>query len=361
MKNKCAAVAMLAVFAVLTSSVVVMMADDSDADTDYSKYWRSVLVRQGAFAEKQLYDSFASSLADSSGLPLADPTQSGDTYVYEVSTDVTWAVSDYATDDELTTYWTAAAKEAMLYTKLDNPYAFWTWNTSADLPAIAVSNDSSKVKITITMAAEYSSGLSAKVQAAKDAVAALTISGDSDADKMKAVNVAVLGYAYTDDFTTYPYAASVYGICVDGTKMLYVDAYAALYKALADNAGLTSIQVQGTLNEGSTRTAWQWNYVLIDGIFYAVDSAYNSKNNASEAWVGVGIYSQYNGQTFGVIHSAPLATEESLMVSYNGYSWPQDNSLLALITANFSWILIGVICVTLALVLVHMARKGDQR
>ena len=360
MNNKRAAVTIIAVFAVMMSSAAVMLSDGSDADTDYSKYWRSVLVKQGAFAEKQIYDSFAGSLADSNGLPLADPVQSGDTYIYEFTTTVGWNVSIYATDDELTAYWAAAVKEAMLYTKLDNPYAFWTWNTSADLPAIAVSNNGGMVKVTITMASEYATGLSVKVQAAKDAVAAVTVSGDSVADKMKSINSTATGYGFTDDFKAHPYAASIYGICVDDDKKLYTDAYAALYKAVCDKESIANIQVKGTLNVDSTRSAWEWNYVLIDGIFYAVDSAYNAKYNAAEAWVAVGVYSQYNGQTFGVIHSAPLASEENMMVSYYGYSWPVDNSLLAVITANFSWILVGAICVTLALVLVHMARKGDQ-
>ncbi len=361
MKNKCAAVAVLAVFAFVMSSAAVMLADDSDADTDYSNYWRSVLVKQGAFTEMQIYDLFASTLADSNGLPLADPVASGDTYIYEIATGLTWDVSGgVATYDEMTVYWSSIVKQAMLYTKLDNPYAFWTWNTSADLPAFTVSNDGG-LKITITMASEYATGLSAKVQAAKDAVAAITVSGDSVADKMKNINATVTGYKFTDDFKTYPYAASIYGICVDGDKLLYTDAYAALYKAVCDTAEIPNIQVKGTLNVDSARTAWEWNYVLIDGIFYAVDSAYNAKYNAAEAWVGVGVYSQYNSQTFGVIHSAPLASEENLMVSYYGYSWPEDNSILALITANFSWILVGLICVVLALVLVHMARKGDQQ
>ena len=354
MKNKCAAVAILAVFAVMVSSAAVMLTDDSDADMDYSKYWRSQL----GFAERHLYDAFAT-LADSNGLPVADPVLSGEVYVYTVTSDVTWAI-EYATSDECTEYWNEAAKKALLYSKLDNPYAFWAWNTSATLPVIAASDDGGKVKMTITMPSEFATGLGTKVQAAKDAVAAITVSGDTVADKMKAINKTVTGYAYTDDFKASPYAATPYGICVEGDKKLYVDAYSMLYKAICDAAGLTCIQVSGTLNVDNVRNAWMWNYVLIDGQFYAVDSAYNAKYSAQEAWMGAGVYSQYNGLTFAVIHSAALSVETNQMISYYGYSWPADTSLLAVITANFSWILVGVICVTLALVLVHMAREGDQ-
>ncbi|MBO5600264.1 MAG: hypothetical protein J5897_04400, partial [Candidatus Methanomethylophilus sp.] len=67
------------------------------------------------------------------------------------------------------------------------------------------------------------------------------------------------------------------------------------------------------------------------------------------------------------VHKAfPQSTVNGLVYEFkvetlnnNGYSWPADNSLIAKITEYAPWILVGIICIVMAVALVYMAKRGD--
>ncbi len=358
MKNRSAVVTVLVAFAMVLPAMS-FLASGSDVDTDdISTYQRDNL---GNLRQMVIYDAILG-LADSSGLPVDDDaTGSAGDYYYEVPVSgITWSIDGVTDDAILEKAWISDAEKALLATKLDNPYAFWAWTSSKYLPVITVTAHSAS-SVTFKIAVEdcYAVGIKQMVTDAKAKVAEITVSGSNDAEKTKAINGIVTEYGYSEDFTKDPYARTVYALVPeDGSHKLSSEGAAALFKALCDKESVKCLQVSGKLIDDTKKYDWQWNYVSIDNTWFAYDSGYNTKYSDSEAWLAAGVYSKAGDKTFGVIHTA-IMPSGNLILSYYGYGWPSSTDLWEQISEYLPWVLIGIICVILAIVLVIMARKGE--
>ena len=353
-----------AVITVLVALAMVLpamsfVASDADADTDdVATYNRDHLDN---LRQKMIYDAFFDLLMDSSGLPVNDEAlgSPGEHY-YEVPVDgFSWVIDGVSDETLILEILKEDAEAALLATRLDNPYAVWMWTSATYMPEITVTRLLDSIMVKVAVEDIFATGLIQMVTDAKAKVAEITVSGSNDAEKSKNVNSAVVKYGYTDDFTKDPYARTVYSLVpADGSHKLSSEGASALFKALCDSASVKCIQVGGKLIDGTKKLDWQWNYVSIDNSWFAYDSGYNAKYSNSEAWVAAGVYSTADGKTFGVIHSA-LMPSGNLMLSYYGYSWPTSEDIWETVTEYMPWVLIGVICIVLSVVLVMMARKGE--
>lgn len=340
MKTRFAAIAVMAVFVVLVSSSAVAFAFESDAaDVDYSKYYYSQLDEN----QKAIYDAYFVQIT-------GNPEGSAGSYQYNVTIGDKIVVNEYN------------ALRAWEACRLDNPYAFWTWTSVGVVPSDIIDADGQK--ITIKTEDAYSDA-SDKATQAKNAIDAIDIGDGNESKRVEKINSILKGKSYKYDKNG---SANVSGILGEDTHTLSAEGFAAVFKALCDRdvngTKVGCMQIYGTLKQGSTNTPYAWNAVSIDGQIYAVDAATNNSKQA-DAWLCVGLYTTYGGNSFGKEHAA-FAFNSSTGLKYDfdsellcndGYEWPKDNSLSALILANASWICIGAICVVLAIALVMMARK----
>ena len=111
-------------------------------------------------------------------------------------------------------------------------------------------------------------------------------------------------------------------------------------------------------------------FAALAGILLAAcsSSVIPPEQDGTELWLAAGVYTSGNGDAFSKVHRAfvnnatqgfdySAFTAESL--NNNGYAWPQSTDIWAQITEYLPWVLVGIICVILAIALVMMARKGD--
>ena len=358
MKNRSAVVTVLVAFAMVLPAMS-FIASDADADTDdVATYNRDHLDN---LRQKMIYDAFFDLLMDSSGLPVNDEALgSPGEYYYEVQVDgFSWVIDGVSDETLILEILKEDAEAALLATRLDNPYAVWMWTSATYMPEISVTRSGDSIMVKVAVEDIFATGLIQMVTDAKAKVAEITVSGSNDAEKSKNVNSAVVKYGYTDDFTKDPYARTVYALVPeDGSHKLSSEGAASLFKALCDKESVKCLQVSGKLIDDTKKYDWQWNYVSIDNTWFAYDSSYNTKYSDSEAWLAAGVYSKAGDKTFGVIHTA-IMPSGNLILSYYGYGWPSSTDLWEQISEYLPWVLIGIICVILAIVLVIMARKGE--
>lgn len=341
MKTRFAAIAVLAVFMAVV--FVPLASSESDAvDVDYSKFYYNQLDGE----EKNIYDAYSAIVGNPSG--------SEGSYVYEVTVPGGAA------------YTKEQAERAWEASRLDNPYAFWTWTVGTCAPNLEVAVVGGDLKVTIHMDDAYAEA-GTKSAAAKAVIDAIELKGKDEADRVKSINSVLSGRSYklADDG-----AGNVSGVLVDDTRNLTAEGFAAVFKALCDRevdgVKVGCMQVYGMLSHEDTNKLHAWNSVSVKGQIYAVDSAINN-DKGEQTWLCAGSYTASGSDAFAkehrafifntwmgvgyVFHSEPLCN--------GGYHWPEDTSLVAQLTNYAPWILIGIICVVLAFALIAMARR-DQ-
>ncbi|MEE3478373.1 MAG: hypothetical protein VZQ26_05500, partial [Methanomethylophilus sp.] len=219
--------------------------------------------------------------------------------------------------------------------------------------------------------AAFKDGFADKVTAVTNAVnaAAEKITGDSDSKKVKSINSILTGkgYGYVDTNEAHVFANTVYAFAAPENDTCYMTsfAYSAAFKALCTKAGVASIQVYGFFGDQSKIFAW--NEVLVEDKVYGVDCATNATSKNKEQWLCAGAYTAVDGNAYSKVHiSFPYSVASGLTSQFSvdrinneGYSWPADNSLIAKITEYAPWILVGIICIVMAVALVYMAKRGD--
>ena len=352
MKMKYAAVASICVLAVLCSSASVLFASDSDADAAvYDGYYKNQLTsKQG-----DIYTALT-------GLAPSVAIEGNETDGYYITVSCTGLTSDDLNDIERA--WFATKLEA---SEASN-WAFWAWNTTGVKAAIT-NIDASGFRIGIDAA--FKDGFADKVTAVTNAVnaAAEKITGDSDSKKVKSINSILTGkgYGYVDTNEAHVFANTVYAFAAPENDTCYMTsfAYSAAFKALCTKAGVASIQVYGFFGDQSKLFAW--NEVLVEDKVYGVDCATNATSKNKEQWLCAGAYTAVDGNAYSKVHIAfPYSVASGLTSQFSvdrinneGYSWPADNSLIAKITEYAPWILVGIICIVMAVALVYMAKSGD--
>ena len=351
MKMKYAAVASICVLAVLCSSASVLFASDSDADASvYDGYYKNQLTSE----QVKIYDAIAA-LAPTAAIGGNET----DGYYLEVTG------SDLSTDvKDIERAWFATKLEA---SEASN-WAFWAWNTTG---VKATFSDITSSGFRIGIDAAFKDGFADKVTAVTNAVnaAAEKITGDSDSKKVKSINSILTGkgYGYVDTNEAHVFANTVYAFAAPENDICYMTsfAYSAAFKALCTKAGVASIQVYGFFGDQSKLFAW--NEVLVEDKVYGVDCATNATSKNKEQWLCAGAYTAVDGNAYSKVHIAfPYSVASGLTSQFSvdrinneGYSWPADNSLIAKITEYAPWILVGIICIVMAVALVYMAKRGD--
>ena len=352
MKMKYAAVASICVLAVLCSSASVLFASDSDADAAvYDGYYKNQLTSK----QVDIYTALT-------GLTSSVAIEGNDTDGHYITVSCTGLTSDDLNDIE----------RAWLATKLEaseaSNWAFWAWNTTG-VKATFTEITSSGFRIGIDAA--FKDGFADKVTAVTNAVnaAAEKITGDSDSKKVKSINSILTGkgYGYVDTNEAHVFANTVYAFAAPENDTCYMTsfAYSAAFKALCNKAGVASIQVYGFFGDQSKIFAW--NEVLVEDKVYGVDCATNATSKNKEQWLCAGAYTAVDGNAYSKVHIAfPYSVANGLTSQFSvdrinneGYSWPADNSLIAKITEYAPWILVGIICIVMAVALVYMAKRGD--
>ncbi|MCQ2079091.1 MAG: hypothetical protein MJZ38_03420 [archaeon] len=339
MKTRFAAIAVLAVFVV--TCFTPLLASEADAvDVDYTKYYYNQLGE----AEKNIYGAY-------SGIT-GNPTGSADAYVYEVT--VTGGAA----------YTKEQAERAWEASRLDNPYAFWTWTVGTCAPNLEVAAVGGDLKVTIHMDNAYVDAAD-KCTSAKNVIDVVELKGKDESERVKSANsvLADKKYKLTDDGV-----GNVSGVLGDDTHSLTAEGFAAVLKALCDREvdGLKvgCIQVYGMLSHGATNKVHAWNQVSVNSQIYAVDPAVNNDKGA-ETCLCAGNYTVVSGEAFAKEHRA-FTFNAWMGLGYafgseplcnGGYEWPEDTSLVAQLVNYAPWILVGIISVVLAVSLVAMARR----
>ena len=352
MKMKYAAVASICVLAVLCSSASVLFASDSDADAAvYDGYYKNQLTSK----QVDIYTALT-------GLTPSVAIEGNETDGYYITVSCTGLTSDDLNDIERA--WFATKLEA---SEASN-WAFWAWNTTGVKAAFS---DITSSGFRIGIDAAFKDGFADKVTAVTNAVnaAAEKITGDSDSKKVKSINSILTGkgYGYVDTNEAHVFANTVYAFAAPENDTCYMTsfAYSAAFKALCTKAGVASIQVYGFFGDQSKIFAW--NEVLVEDKVYGVDCATNATSKNKEQWLCAGAYTAVDGNAYSKVHIAfPYSVASGLTSQFSvdrinneGYSWPADNSLIAKITEYAPWILVGIICIVMAVALVYMAKRGD--
>ena len=357
MNSRSAVIAVLVAFAMVLPAMP-FLASDSDADTDVfdGYYGKQLTAHQKAIYDAMIINPAIASIG-------GDPT---DGYYLIVTVDDLVGVTDPEKDAIIA--WQATKLDA----SATNYWAYWTWTLENVSHNIAITSPTSTgCSIHIAVAPQLKDIFATAVQHVTDAVNAIEITGSTTAEKIKNINSKLTGspYVYVENNESHTYANTIYAIAAENaeSEKYYMTsfAYSAVFKALCAKSEVACSQVYGFYGNDSKIAAW--NEVVIDSKVYGVDSAVNS-TSGSELWLAAGVYTSGNGDAFSKVHRAfvnnatqgfdySAFTAESL--NNNGYAWPQSTDIWAQITEYLPWVLVGIICVILAIALVMMARKGD--
>lgn len=351
MKTVSAAFACICAIVVLCSSASVFLSSDASADANpFDGYYRAQLTPDQA----DLYDLM---VAIGTGAPAHDERG------YYISVATSYTGSDLLKD--ATIAWQATKLDA---TKEMN-WAFWTWTLDDVKSSVTVES----TNIRIAVAEKFKDGFDAAIAAVNAAIDAVEIKGDTPAKKVQSINSILTSspYTFVDSAKDHDCANTIYAVApanIGEDKKVYMTsfAYSVLFKALCAKADIPCIQIYGWYGNGPVAAAW--NEVLLEGHAYGVNAAVNSTAANKSAWLAAGIYTEYDGQVFGKIHNDfvkdtvngfDYSAFRAESIPNDGYSMPADRNILTILYDNASWILIGLICVVLAVVLVQIARKGD--
>ena len=104
--------------------------------------------------------------------------------------------------------------------------------------------------------------------------------GMTDREKATALHEWIVTHAYY----SFDYS-SPNGVLIHGTGLC--ESYARAYKLLLDEAGISSVLVEGyAINDEGVADAHMWNKVMIDGVWYHVDCTWDDPAGSTEAVSG---------------------------------------------------------------------------
>lgn len=108
-----------------------------------------------------------------------------------------------------------------------------------------------------------------------DAVDSFVIEGETDYEKCVSIYDSICDIVTYD--TTAPYAHGLAGVLYDTNAVC--EGYAKTFKMLCDREGIPCLTILGNY-EPSTLTAHMWNYVYLDGAWYACDPTWDDSLSA---------------------------------------------------------------------------------
>ncbi|MDD2626239.1 MAG: hypothetical protein PHT00_02255 [Candidatus Methanomethylophilus sp.] len=396
MNNRRSIIAVIVVLTVLSAPLAAFFAaDDSaaaSASNDISTDYREQLEANG----KAMYDAMES-------LSASDLKNYTLTVMVDLPCPVGVETEDVSTapsSDEqatVTEILTRYADDAWQATKLDDPYAFWTWSYDSASDAVTVTLgdystvDSSYVYSDCTVSIRVSTAygttgdnLAAMVQAVHDAVGEITTIDGSGWSLVQSINSYLCSstIAYDTDMTN-NYRSSVYGAFVsetDGVHYIVCEGFAMAFKLLCDQYGINCKVVFGNANLTSLDGGSQlhaWNLVEIAGgngtcngepcDVYAVDTTWNNTAGDSTAYLGVGTATETDGITFAQSHSPwyPYYAEVAdnyafLLPDTSSTAYEDTDDSVSVFMAYMPWVIVVIIALLLGGVLYSMGRKQQK-
>ncbi len=372
------------VAALLLPFTSVLFSDDSDAaGEDYAHYYRDQLSSN----QLVIYNALT-------GLDPASVTQTT-LYGEEVCAVHVTVGTDYvlsaSSASDLAAYVLDDMVAAWQATMLDLPLAWWTWST--DNAGIALFSNSFSLTGTSVTGFEFdiriadcymedgknmSTRLSEVEAAFDELVASEEIEGDDSLELIQSFNDYLCSSSFEYDKTS-KYQGSVYGALVasddDGVHHITCMGYSKLFKMLCDKYGIDCVCVIGSaVQDSGLPGGHMWNVVrvVIDDTLevLGVDTTFNDTGDDKESFLLCGYEDEISGYTFTMSHQPftesyglPALWESyyfaSPELSNEGYDFPEDANLLDALIVYLPWVITGIICAILALVLLSIVRRGD--
>lgn len=348
----------LAVVLVLAMAPLAM-AEDSDASP--SGTYKEQLDANG----QALYAYLESRFAELEESPVAEAS-----FTFTLAAPVILASTEDASDraeslvgDVLTAYY------------MMDPTPIWLWDlpdsSGIDVKPSTATIDNfgdteykvlTSVSFKLTSPSDFSDAESIKtaMKAVKDALA--TVSGDTDKDKVVAINDILRGKDVTDEVSGE--CTTVYDALVTGASSS--SGIAAAFTALCAANGVTAMTVNGLVMRSTDDDAVQgyWNYVRIDGTWYAVDSTFNGSDSDNCLLAGSTTKVDIDGGSvrFLSTHAADVGfldgtTLSAPALSSPGWDWPEAEE--SFFDKYGMYIFGGLIAIIIIAVLLHAVRVGD--
>lgn len=373
------------VAALLMPFAGVLFSDDSDAaGEDYAHYYYNQLSDNQKLIYEAMYDSYFATPVE----PVQETVLGEQGYYLTLDVAGYTASAGSAASLKQTAFSDAAT--AWQATMLDLPMAWWTWSTdnagwalpdaSFDISSTSVTSLQFKIRIAdsfVTNGKTVTSCVSETKTAFTALVGSDEIEGDTALELVRSINSYLCSSAFKyDDEATFQ--GSVYGALVaeeSGVHHIACMGYSKLFKMLCDNYGIDCVCIVGAaVQKDKAPEGHMWNVVRlsIDGSLevLGVDATFDDTGGSKEAFLLRGYSDETDGHSFVMTHqpftgfykTLPLwvpYTFNSPELSEDGYDFPADNDILAVITTYLPWIIMGIICAILALVLLSIARRGD--
>lgn len=145
----------------------------------------------------------------------------------------------------------------------------------------------------------------AKLESIKSSVVEQT-SADDTYTKIKKIHDFLIDHMEYDDTLNRPNTRNIYGALVE--KSVVCEGYADAFKYLMDAVGIPCVEVVGTgTNSAGETEAHAWNYVQINGAWYAVDVTWDDPTIIGNGIVPKSTYSRYflrGASSFNATHFA---------------------------------------------------------
>lgn len=370
------------VAAMLLPVTSVLFSDDSDAAGEFDHYYFNQLTDNQKIIYNAMYDAYYETPVEPS--PGAVLGVEG----YYLTLGVTGYTLSASSTDVLSKMVASDAQAAWQATMLDLPMAWWTWSTDdagwavpaagVTVSGASITEFSYKIRIDsafVTGGRTVASCVSDTKAAFEALIASDEIEGDDALALVKSMNSYLCSSAFKYD-TESTFSGNVYGALVvkDGdAHHIACMGYSKLFKMLCDRFGIDCVNVVGAAVQGrGAPEGHMWNVVriTIDGNpeVLGVDTTFNATGNDRMAFLLCGYSDETDGDSFVKTHQAFVAIYGATIAPYHfqspelskdGYTYPSDGGIIELLSTYLPWILMGIICAILAMVLLSIARRGD--
>lgn len=350
----------LPVFAVLAVLVLAPLAMAEDADASPSGTYTEQLDANGQAMYSYLESRFAE---------LEDAPETTPSFTFMLTAPVVLASSEDAetraeqlVGNVLTAYY------------LSDPTPIWLWTvpdaSGIDVKATTSTSEIGGTEYRVLTSVTFKLSSPSDFQDAVSITAAMsavrsaleTVAGDTDKDKVVAINDLLRSKDVTDEVAGE--STSVYDALVSGTASS--SGIAAAFTALCSANGVTAMTVNGLVMRSTDEDAVQgyWNYVRIDGTWYAVDSTFNGSDSDNCLLAGSTTKIDIDGGSvrFLSTHAADVGFWDGTVLSAPalsspGWEWPEAEE--SFFDRYGMYIFGGLIAVIIIAVLIHAVRVGD--
>lgn len=255
---------------------------------------------------------------------------------------------------------------------LSDPYPIWLWSLpdreGVEVDPTTVTADIAggyRALTSVSFKLSVPSGIQdeAAIRSAVDAVdaAVVSVEGETEKDRIVAINNILRGKTVVDEADS---ASTVYDALVAGSASS--SGIAAAFTVLCKANGVTAMTVNGMVmrsTDADTAHGY-WNYVRIDGTWYAADATFSSSDpencllagSTTKIDIGGGSvrYLSTHAPDVGLWDGTTLCAPA---LGSQGWDWPEPKA--SLLDRYGLYIFGAVIAVIIVAVLIHAVRVGD--